>query len=86
MCVFCSQSPLLVFQEGFNTYGTDKNARARLGFIANQENDCDSPDSYLGFGTLIYGGITNSAGNFAHANDADNGSLNIKAIGYIMVR
>ena len=64
------------FQEGFNTI------RVRLGLTANQENDCQTPDSYIGFGFRKY-----SAGNYADGRyHADHGGVNIKAIGYIMAR
>ena len=54
--------------------------------LANEDNDCIIPDSFVGFGTSYSsGGITNTAGNFANYSP-DNGNLNIKAIGYIMVR
>lgn len=81
-------------QEGFNvkSVGTAHNAwvmfsaRARLGIIANNENECNTPDSFLGFGTSYpVQSITNSAGNYASAYP-DNGHRNIKAMGYIMAR
>ena len=36
-------------KEGFNVFFDDA-AKARLGILANNENDCNSPDSLLGFG------------------------------------
>ena len=39
---------VLLLQEGFNAKGHPTNARTRLGFIANQENSCYSPDSFVG--------------------------------------
>ncbi|XP_062500112.1 uncharacterized skeletal organic matrix protein 5-like [Corticium candelabrum] len=70
-------------REGFNTRPThsryiSNHAGARLGFLANNENDCYTPDSFLGFGTQ-YQHIRNSAGNY-------NGHVNTKAIAYIMAR
>ncbi|XP_062499935.1 uncharacterized protein LOC134177196 isoform X1 [Corticium candelabrum] len=65
-------------KEGFNAI------RVRLGLTANQENDCQTPDSYIGFG---FKGRKYSAGNYAHGRyHADHGGVNIKAIGYIMAR
>ena len=66
-------------KEGFNTEG-DK--RARLGIIANEQNDCRSPDSFLGLGTSPAG---HAAGNLAKHNP-DNGHRNTKVMGYILVR
>ena len=59
-------------------------ARARIGFLANQENNCETPDSFIGFGTS-YGNAINSAGNYGHSSSV-NGYLNTKAVGYIMAR
>ena len=61
-------------------------ARVRLGFISNEQNECVSPDSFVGFGTDYYT-IPNSAGNYACPScTPDNGSLNTKAMGYILAR
>ena len=38
-------------REGFNTKGTlSTRAKMRIGIIANEQNDCNSPDSRIGFG------------------------------------
>lgn len=77
------------FQEGFNARGKSAvSGRARLGLVANQENNCDSPDSFVGFGTrYTHKQARNSAGNYAASSyRPDNGAANIKAIGYIMAR
>ena len=81
---------VLLLQEGFNarsyhSYYGSRVARTRLGFIANNENDCDTQDSFVGFGTR-YAFVANSAGNHASASRNDNGILDIKVIGYIMAR
>ena len=73
-------------REGFNAVGTNSlHSKARIGFIGNQENDCNSCDSRIGFGT---GGLfdnSNTCGNQAtHA--PDNGDKHIKAMGYILVQ
>ena len=63
-----------------------QHARARIGIVANNENNCYSPDSFIGFGTsYTHLSASNSAGNFA-AYLPDNGDLNTKTIGYIMAR
>ena len=71
-------------REGFNVYfSTDK--RVRLGIFSNQENDCNSPDSFIGLGTYRWGNRKNCAGNFATFSP-DNGDKNLKVMGYILVR
>ena len=73
-------------KEGFNVYY--KATMARIGIISNQENDCKSPDSRIGFGT---GGShcgqndKNSAGNEARCRP-DNGDKSIKSFGYIFAQ
>ncbi|XP_062499931.1 uncharacterized skeletal organic matrix protein 5-like [Corticium candelabrum] len=76
-------------KEGFNAKSSHRNSvskhsLARLGFIGNQEKNCQTPDSFLGFGTR-YRSVRNSAGNYATLLP-DNGDVNIRAIGYIMAR
>ncbi|XP_062500450.1 uncharacterized protein LOC134177687 [Corticium candelabrum] len=70
-------------REGFNTKGTysgysSYHAGARLGFIANNQNNFYTPDSFLGFGTQ-YRSSRNSAGNHYDR-------VNTKTIAYIMAR
>ncbi|KAK3699606.1 hypothetical protein QZH41_014315, partial [Actinostola sp. cb2023] len=75
-------------QEGFNSfYSLEK---VRIGILSNQENDCKSPDSRLGFG----GAGTNcgvrtddsiSTGNKARCG-GDNGNKVIKTLGYILAQ
>ena len=55
-----------------------------MGFIANGQNNCDTPDSFVGIGTQHLA-RRNSAGKYADSN-TDNGPVNIRAIGYIMTR
>lgn len=73
-------------KEGFNVAGPG--ASVRLGIINNQENDCNSPDSRLGFGgsgTNCGQDGSNSCGNSAYCS-GDNGNQNIKGLGMIWVR
>ena len=73
-------------REGFNAVGTTSaHSKARIGIINNQENDCGSCDSRIGFGTGGYPDNSNTCGNAAAAHP-DNGDKNIKAIGYILVQ
>ena len=72
--------------EGFNTRGSRNGAsRARIGFVANNENDCSSPDSRIGFGTEGNHDNSNSCGNVANYQP-DNGDKRIKAMGYIFIQ
>ncbi|XP_022807034.1 uncharacterized protein LOC111344099 [Stylophora pistillata] len=53
-------------KEGFNVMSTDSNhARARIGIIGNNENNCRSTDSWIGFGTEPFHGKTLTCGNYA---------------------
>ena len=75
-------------KEGFKTagYNSDSN-RARIGIIANEQNDCKTPDSRIGFGTG-YGWANDDSspcGNQAK-HGGDNGDKDIKAMGYILVQ
>ena len=81
-------------KEGFNAriahHSVHGWPRARIGIIANEQNDCGSPDSFLGLGTYShnvchYKQLSNAAGNLAQCRP-DNGYKNIKAMGYILVR
>jgi len=61
---------------------------ARIGIIANQENDCNSPDSRIGFGTGGGGcgqDSKNTAGNEARCSP-DNGEKSIESFGYIFAQ
>ena len=58
---------------------------ARIGILGNQENDCASCDSRIGFGTGGYPDDTNTCGNEA-LHGGDNGDKHIKAMGYILVQ
>lgn len=78
--------------EGFNLNPSTRlsswTAKARIGILGNNENDCISCDSRLGFGTAgSYVGMddTNSCGNEAVIR-ADNGDQHIKVHCYILVQ
>ena len=73
-------------REGFNAAANiDINAKARIGLISNNENNCFSCDSRIGFGTGGYPADANTCGNAASVG-TDNGDKNIKAIGYILIQ
>ena len=73
-------------KEGFNSRGLwGSKSRARIGFVGNNENECISPDSRIGFGTEGYPDNSNSCGNVAK-HHPDNGDKSIKAMGYIFIQ
>ena len=73
-------------KEGFNAvcYKSDW-SKARIGIISNDQNDCLSCDSRIGFGTAGYSDDSNTCGNEAFWSP-DNGNKHIKAFGYILVQ
>ena len=75
-------------REGFNTKSDrEKDSKARIGILFNNENECKSCDSRIGFGTGGYPDDSNTCGNEAlFAHEADNGDKHIKAMGYILVQ
>ena len=73
-------------REGFNVYHYE-HARVRLGIFSNQQNNCNSPDSFIGMGGgYPRANVINSAGNGAICCSPDNGEQNLKGMGYILVR
>ena len=73
-------------KEGFNAIGSCVScSKARIGFLGNNENDCGTCDSRIGFGTGGTHDDSNTCGNEAVA-EADNGDKHIKAMGYILVQ
>ena len=70
-------------KEGLNVYS--EHSRVRLGLIANNENDCETPGSFIGLGAH-WNKETNAAGNAASRLSPDNGEKNLKVMGYILVR
>ena len=73
-------------KEGFNAVG-DKysSSKARIGIIGNNEKDCGSCDSRIGFGAGGYPDGTNTCGNEAK-HEGDKGDRHIKTVGYILVK
>ena len=71
-------------REGFNSQGGDGDIKTRIGIIANQEGDCKTPDSFIGFGGAELK-FKNVCGNRA-AYSPDNKNRNIQAFGYIFVQ
>lgn len=77
-------------KQGFNVA---PERRVRLGILGNNEVDCTSADSFLGFGGVeaskrSYCNVrdrVNSCGNSAYCG-TDNGDREVQAMGYIFVR
>jgi len=71
--------------EGFNARCRFRRAsKARIGILGNQQDDCGSCNSRIGFGTGGDRDDSNTCGNQARLS-ADNGDKFIKAIGFILV-
>ena len=69
-------------QRNCNKEGLNVFSRMRIGIFANQENDCASCDSWLGYGTQVPGKV---CGNVA-THDPDNGHKHLATFGYILVQ
>ena len=74
-------------KEGFNAVGGNLRhySKARIGIIGNNEKDCKTCNSRIGFGTGGSSNKANSCGNEAKWFP-DNGEKHIKAMGYILVQ
>ncbi|XP_022809351.1 uncharacterized skeletal organic matrix protein 5-like isoform X2 [Stylophora pistillata] len=73
-------------KEGFNVFGSlSYRSKTRIGILGNNENDCDSSDSRIGFGTGGSPDDSKSCGNEAESN-ADNEVQRIAAMGYILLQ
>ena len=75
-------------REGFNVEsGQDNHAKARIGIIGDNENDCKWTDSRIGFGGGGEPNDDNTCGNEAVKEHApDNGGKSIKTMGFIFVQ
>ena len=71
--------------EGINP--SENGAVARIGLLANNENDCSSPDSVVGLGVGLpehFGSYAATVGNIAPWQGNDNGFAVIQMFGYIL--
>ena len=72
--------------EGFNAQCKSMGSpKARIGILSNEQDNCESCDSRIGFGTGDHSDNSNTCGNEA-AYKAENGNKYIKAMGYILVK
>jgi len=73
-------------KEGFNVVsGRSNYPKARIGIIANNEDECDSCDSRIGFGSGGFPDDTNTCGIEAQTF-VDNRPRHIKVMGYILIQ
>nr|XP_058952918.1 uncharacterized protein LOC131780323 [Pocillopora verrucosa] len=73
-------------KEGFNVICNSQiHAKARIGIVGNNEADCGTCDSRIGFGTTGDHDSSNTCGNEA-VIAPDNGDKHIKAMGYIFIQ
>jgi len=73
-------------KEGFNAVSNSTDhSKARIGIISNQQNNCETSESRIGFGTGGINDNSNSCGNEA-SHSPNNGDKHIKAMGYIIVQ
>ena len=73
-------------KEGFNVVSSNSRySKTRIGILGNQEGDCVTCDSRIGFGSGGAQDDSNTCGNAA-SHEADNGDKRIKAMGYILVQ
>lgn len=76
-------------KEGLNVWGPDtpEHHRIRVGIIANEQDDCNSPNSRIGIGGRGYvcDTLSNATGNFAGC-ESDNGDVNLITFGVLFVR
>ena len=66
-------------KEGFNV---QYSLKVRIGIVNNEQNDCSSTDSFLGFGSN-HNSVT--CGNLARAG-GDNGDKTLPVFGYVFVQ
>ena len=74
-------------RQGFNVMSDWGSAwpKARIGILGNNENNCKTCDSRIGFGTGGKHDDSNTCGNEA-TYSPDRGNKHIKAMGYILVQ
>ncbi|XP_022808257.1 uncharacterized skeletal organic matrix protein 5-like [Stylophora pistillata] len=73
-------------KQGFNAVCTrKKSSKARIGIVSNNQDDCYSCNSMIGFGTGGKHDGLSACGNEA-VSSPDNRNKSIKAMGYILVQ
>ena len=72
-------------REGFNVLGGSHHSKARIGIVANNQGNCDTCNSRIGFGTGGSPDSSNTCGNVAVFKQYY-GYQRIKTMGYILVQ
>jgi hypothetical protein len=78
--------------EGFNAFFSPPYARARIGLLGNQESDCNTPDSAIGFGVEVgpgdgcYATDPSYAAGVAGGGNCTPAGANKTVFGYVFVR
>ena len=73
-------------KEGLNAVcSSSDHSKARIGILGNNQIECSTCDSRIGFGTGGDHDDSNTCGNQA-THSPDNGDKHIKAMGYILVQ
>jgi len=74
------------FKKGLNVEcSSTSHSKARVGILGNDQNDCGTCNSRIGFGVGGKHNDTHTCGNQARYS-ADNGDKMMKAMGYILVQ
>ena len=60
-------------------------SKAKIGITTNNQNDCDSCDFRIGFGSEGEFDDSNTRGNETSRSGTDNGDKYIREIGYILI-
>ena len=60
-------------------------SKAKIGITTNNQNDCDSCDFRIGFGSEGEFDDSNTRGNETSRSGTDNGDKHIREIGYILI-
>ena len=71
-------------RQGFNVKDSSNSILTRIGYIANQQNDCATCNSFIGIGPSDF---RMSCGNYADGNYLpDNGGRNTPAMCYVLIQ
>lgn len=74
-------------ESGFNM--NKHTIKMRIGLLGNNEDQCETPDSWIGFGvesTACNSKDKITCGNVAECAWPDNGNKRIEAFGYVLVQ
>lgn len=74
-------------KEGFNAFSSRSDrSKVRIGILSNNENDCHSCNSFIGFGAGSHPNGSKSCGNEVLFFKPERRSKSIKAMGYILIQ